>query len=116
MEILENLKFTHMYWVFLLPIILMAVDVITGYYNAWKSGNTKSSKMRDGLGKKMAEICYIAVAGLIGVAFDVDKVVYLVSFYVIYMELISIAENCDKLGFPMPKNWKEKLNNHKEEE
>ncbi|WP_288910819.1 phage holin family protein [uncultured Thomasclavelia sp.] len=115
MEIFKELQFTHTYWAFLLPVILMAFDVITGYYNAWKNGDIKSSKMRDGLGKKIAEICYIAIAGLIGIAFCLDKVVYLVSFYVIYMELLSIAENCDKLGFPMPKAWKEKLNNKEEE-
>lgn len=116
MEILEELQFTHTYWAFLLPVILMVIDVITGYYNSWKSGTVKSPKMRDGLGKKMAEICYIAVAGLIGMAFGIDKVVYLVSFYVVYMEIVSIAENCDKLGFPMPKSWKEKLNNSNKEE
>ena len=116
MEYLENLRFTHDYWVFLLPCVLMLIDIITGYYNAWKSKQISSSKMRDGLGKKMAEICYIVVGLIFGLAFDMKVVTYFISIYVIYMELVSVAENCKKLGVEMPVEIEEKLNNHKEEE
>lgn len=111
MEYLQELQFTHEYWVILAPCILMLLDVITGYYNAWKNGTPKSSKMRDGLGKKMAELCYIIIAFVFGLAFDIKAVAYFVSLYVIYMESLSIVENCEKLGFPMPDKWRDKLNN-----
>lgn len=116
MEYIQELKFTKDFWVLLLPCILMLVDVITGYYNAWKTKSISSSKMRDGLGKKIAEICYIIVALFIGLAFNVKAVTYFISLYVIYMELVSVAENCKKLGLAMPPEIEEKLNNHKEEE
>ena len=67
--------------------------------------------MRNGLGKKLAEIVYIIVGMLISVAFNIKPVEYFISLYVIYMELVSISENCKKLGVPMPEKIQEKLNN-----
>ena len=115
MEILENLKFSHEYWEIILPLILMVFDVITGYYNAWKNNNTSSSKMRDGIGKKLAEIVYIVVGIILGYAFDMKVIGYFISIYIAYMELVSIAENCKKLGVEAPKEIMDKLNNDDKE-
>lgn len=112
MEIIENLQYTHEYWALILPCILMVLDIITGYYNAWKSKKISSSKMRNGLGKKLAELVYIIVGMLIAEAFNVKPIEYFISLYVVYMELVSIAENCNKLGVPMPDKIKEKINNN----
>ena len=98
----------------MLPCILMILDVATGYYNAWKKNEVSSSKMRDGLGKKLAELVYIVVAMLISIAFGMKAIFYFISIYIIYMELMSIAENCKKLGVPLPENFDKKLNNREE--
>lgn len=111
-EMLKSLKFSHDYWELILPLVLMIIDIVTGYYNAWKKKEISSSKMRDGLGKKLAEMVYIVVAMLISVAFDVKAIGYFISLYIVYMELVSIAENCKKLGVDMPERIKEKLNNN----
>lgn len=111
MEELMNLHFTSKWWVFVLPLVLMILDVITGYYNAWKNDSVDSSRMRDGLGKKCAELCYIAVGALFNFAFGVSAIMYFMVIYVCYMELVSLAENCDKLGFPLPDKIKDKINN-----
>lgn len=116
MEYLENLQFTHNYWVIILPCVLMVLDIITGYYNAWKNNNVKSSKMRDGLGKKMAELSFIFVAMLFSWAFGINEIANGVSLYVIFMELISVAENWEKLGLPIPEKLKVVLNNNKDGE
>lgn len=114
MEELLNLNFTNIWWVFLLPLILMALDVATGYYNAWKNKEISSSRMRDGLGKKCAELCYITLGFLFKFAFGIDAIMYFMVIYVCYMELVSLAENCAKLGLPLPNKIKEKLNNKEE--
>lgn len=114
MEELMNLHFTSKWWVFVLPLILMILDVITGYYNAWKTDSVDSSRMRDGLGKKCAELCYIAVGALFNFAFGVSAIMYFMVVYVCYMELVSLAENCDKLGVPLPPKIKDKINNKEE--
>lgn len=111
MEELINLHFTNIWWIVGVPLILMMLDIITGYYNAWKNNEVSSSKMRDGLGKKCAELCYIVVGFLFKFAFGVDIVMYFMAIYVCYMELVSLMENCAKLGLPMPDKLKEKLNN-----
>lgn len=111
MQELMNLQFTHMIWTILVPLILMVLDIITGYYNAWEKNEISSSKMRDGLGKKCAELCYIALGFLFKFAFGVDAIMFFMVIYVCYMELVSLLENCDKLGVKMPNKLKEKLNN-----
>lgn len=114
MEQLIELEFSNIWWVIALPLILMILDIITGYYNAWKNNSISSSKMRDGLGKKCAEICYIILGFICKFAFCIDGVMYFLVIYVCYMELISLLENCDKLGVPMPEEIKNKLNNKEE--
>ena len=49
MEYLGSLEFTNIIWVFILPLILMLIDIVTGYVNAWKTKKIDSSKMRDGI-------------------------------------------------------------------
>lgn len=107
---LMQLKFVADYWVIVLPCILMALDIITGYYNAWEKHKVSSSKMRDGLGKKLGELVYIVVGILIAFAFGIKMIEYFISIYVIYMEIISLLENCKKLGVPMLPTLLDKLN------
>ena len=101
MEELLKLNFTSTVWVFLLPLILMTLDVITGYYNAWKNNKVSSAKMRDGLGKKCAELVCIAVGTAFKFAFGINAAMYFFAIYVCYMEIVSLAENCSKLGLPL---------------
>ena len=111
MEALMELHFTNIAWCILVPFILMILDIITGYYNAWKNNDVSSSKMRDGLGKKCAELCYIVVGFLFKFAFGTNSIMYFIVLYVCYMEFVSLAENCDKLGIKLPNNISDKLNN-----
>lgn len=115
MEELMNLHFTNIWWALITPLILMVLDIVTGYYGAWKDNAISSSKMRDGLGKKCAELCYIAIGALFKFAFGLEAILYFMVIYVCYMELVSLAENCDKLGVRLPDKLREKLNNNKGE-
>lgn len=109
MEQIMNLKFTNDFWLFVLPIILMLIDILTGYYNAYEKKEVSSSKMRDGLGKKVAELCYIVIGVLFGFAFGIKPIAYFISIYISYMELVSINENCKKLGVSMPNDIENEL-------
>ena len=116
MEELMNLQFTNIWWTLIVPLVLMVLDIITGYYNAWEKDEISSKKMRDGLGKKCAELCYIVVGFLFKFAFGTSSIMYFIVIYVCYMEIVSLAENCEKLGFPMPDKLRKKLNNDGKEE
>lgn len=110
MEELMNLHFTNIWWTIGVPLFFMVLDIITGYYNAWKNNEVSSSKMRNGLGKKCAELCYIALGFIFKFAFGVESIMYFMVIYVCYMEMVSLFENCAKLGLPIPAKLKGKLN------
>ena len=46
---LTELQFSHLYWVFLLPAVCAAADIITGWIQATVNSCWDSTKMRKGL-------------------------------------------------------------------
>ena len=114
-DLLQNIQFTNIWWAVSMPLILMVVDIITGYYNAWKNHTVSSTKMRDGLGKKLAELTGVFLGVIAKYAIGADFVMYFIIIYICYMELLSILENWEKLGLPLKDNIKARLNNNKED-
>lgn len=111
-EIMSQLSFTSDFWIVLMPAILMTLDVMTGFINAWSKNQVKSSIMRQGLARKFGELVIITIGQLFFFGVGLPKYcVAFISFYIILMELISICENLDKLGVPIPKFIKKVLNN-----
>lgn len=99
----ENVKFTHDWWSFLLPVSLMGLDVITGVTDAWIRKRLKSYKLREGLGKKVGELSALLLGALLTQALTLPIYVLIgISFYIVFMEVISIFENLQKLGVPIP--------------
>lgn len=111
-NMISQFSFRNELWVLFIPLILMAIDIVTGVINAWVKKEFKSAVMRAGLGKKAGE-CMILVAGeLIAYGLSLpDVVMNCVSFYIIFMETVSILENADKLGVPVPKFVRDVINN-----
>ena len=104
LKILASLKFRSDWWVLLLPCALMAIDFSTGVMHAWITGHIKSFKMRQGLGKKAGEIALLIASELVTLGLMIPPyIVTGMSLYIILMEAISIFENLDKLGVPIPK-------------
>jgi len=109
-NVLDKVKFANEIWVFIIPGVLMAVDILTGSLNAWAKANFKSFKMREGLVKKCGEITILAVGQLFTVGLVLPTYIMSgISFYIIFMELISICENLQKMGVPIPKFIKKAL-------
>lgn len=109
-NLIENLKFTQDLWVVLVPLVLMGIDIATGFVNAWAKHDIRSAIMRQGLARKFGELVIIGIAQLFLYAVGLPKgIASGVSFYIGIMELISICENLDKLGVPIPKFVKRAL-------
>lgn len=109
---LNSMQFTSTWWVLGFPTIMMGLDILTGLIYAWISQTFDSSKMRSGLGKKFAELSYIVIGAIATISLSVP--IYIlngIAFYIIFMELMSIIENCDKLGAPVPGFVKKVVNN-----
>ena len=103
MEFIREISFTHRYWILFLPLFLMAADVITGWIQATINETWDSTKMRVGLYRKSGEILVIVIAYVIYAAINlpVDMPAFIAG-YIIIMEIISVAENLDEAGLPVP--------------
>lgn len=102
-DIYRRILSAENYRVLIVPFALMVIDFCTGLFHAWATGHLKSYKMREGLNKKVAEISIIIIGLLFTWAFNIPY--YIIScliIYVILMELLSICENLDKMGVPIP--------------
>ena len=100
---LMSVSFRDDWWILILPAACIAIDVITGVLNAWIEHDLKSYLLRKGLGKKGGEILAIVLGELLVCGLSVPKEILIgVSVYIIFMEVISILENFDKLGVPIP--------------
>jgi len=104
MESLQQINFTHRYWIILLPIIMMAADIVTGWLQAAINGTWDSTKMRVGLFRKSGEILVVIIAYAIqeGISLPVDVPAFIAG-YIVVMEILSICENLDQAGLPVPR-------------
>jgi len=102
-EITEEIHYSHDYWIFLLPLILIAADVVSGWIQATINSTWDSTKMRKGLFRKGGEMLVVVVAWLIGIAIPLDfNIAFFFSIYIVLMETVSVIENLDLAGIPMP--------------
>lgn len=112
LNIIKALHFSSFSWLLILPAAMMGVDIITGLLNAWVQKNFQSTKMRSGLAKKAGELLIILIGLLFnyGMALPI-QILNCIALYIIVMELMSIMENLDSLGAPVPKVVKNVINN-----
>lgn len=100
---LMSVGFREDFWILLLPSCCIAIDIITGVLNAWIENNVKSYLLRQGLGKKGGELLAVVLGELLVCALSVPKeLLTATSVYIVFMEVISIFENLNKLGVPIP--------------
>lgn len=102
-EVVSMIHYSNNYWIILMPFIAALFDVITGYIQAQINGTKNSSIMRKGLYRKFAELIVVLFVMIVCIAFGFPmKVAVVVSVYVVWMEVQSIAENLKAAGIPVP--------------
>ncbi len=110
--ILKEIHFQNMTWLLLIPVAMMAIDIVTGLINAWATNSFQSARMRSGLAKKCGEIIIILIGMMFTYGMNLPKYILTgIAVYIIFMELMSIMENLDKLGVPIPAAISKVLNN-----
>lgn len=111
-QVVSQFEFRNELWVLFIPLGLMAIDVLSGVIKAWAHNDFKSAIMRAGLAKKAGEIMILVVGELISYGLMLpDAIMNGISFYIIFMEIMSILENADELGIPIPKFVRDVINN-----
>lgn len=112
MHMIQGFEFRNTFWYLILPMILMGIDIATGFINAWIRKEVSSSRLRSGLGKKIGEVSILVIGELFTYALRLPKdLMKFFATYIILMEIISIIENLDKLGVPIPGGIKKVVNN-----
>ena len=109
---LPKMKFISEFVFYLVPLIFMLCDIVSGLAKAYVKKNIISHKMRSGIIKKCGEMMIIVLTAV--VVYSVQwphQIIAIVSVYMILMEIISIMENLDGIGVPIPK-WIEKTINN----
>lgn len=115
LQFVSQFDFRNEWWVLFTPLIIMGVDIITGVVKAWANKIFEASIMRTGLGKKAGEVAVLIVGELLSYALNLPGIVMnAVSFYIIFMEAMSIMENVNQLGIPIPRFIKDVINNANE--
>lgn len=113
---LETISFRNEFWVLIIPLVCICVDFVTGVLHAWSTGHLKSYKMREGLARKSGELLVLILGEAF--TFGMNLPIYILaflSFYVIFMEIISIIENLRKLGIKIPAFVNKALENIEEQ-
>ena len=112
LQFISQFHFRNELWVLFIPLGLMAIDVLSGVIKAWAHNDFQSKIMRAGLAKKAGEIVILVVGELVSFGLLLpDTIMNCISFYIIFMEIMSILENADALGIPIPKFVKDVINN-----
>ena len=115
---LSTFSYSHIYWIFLLPLIGAGADIVTGWLQASVNNNWKSVIMRKGLYRKSGELLIVVLGFVAEQAVPVIgqyKLATWISLYICIMEAISVLENLDKAGVGFPKSILRKLGKVKEE-
>lgn len=112
LQFVSQFDFRNEWWVLFTPLIIMGVDIITGVVKAWVNKNFETSIMRTGLGKKAGEAAILIAVEFLSYALNLPDIVKnCVSFYIIFMEVMSVLENANALGIPIPKFVRDAINN-----
>ncbi|WP_077601577.1 phage holin family protein [Oceanobacillus sojae] len=112
---LEYLEAAHMYLFgevkFLhLLLLLMALDILTGLFKAWKNDNLWSRKSLFGYARKVLILVVIVLANVVDQILGLNgAVAYATVLFYIVNEGISITENLADVGVLVPPGLAEKL-------
>ncbi len=115
-------------WIICLWILFIFLDYITGSMAARREKNWSSEIARDGLWHKAGEIFAVLCAALCDIALEViaegsgiqipfeigPMLTPIVLLWYILTEAGSIIENCGRLGAPMPKWFKQRVDQYKD--
>lgn len=105
---LNVLNFSNFKINFIVLIIFMFIDVVSGIIYSVKNKNLKSSKFRDGLYKKFATLILVVTSLMMGTFTELD--LFYDVFYVVYAyECLSILENISLIGVKIPNKIKQVL-------
>lgn len=110
-----SLYFKQLFVPIAVLVAAMAADYVSGVAAAWFEGNLNSNVGKKGALRKVCYMFLVVVAGIMDwiiicgcreVGIDISVKFYfgtVVAVWLILNELLSILENCTRIGLPIPK-------------
>lgn len=103
--IAEIFSFTHVQIIaFIFVLVMILLDVVSGFAKALMNGTLSSTKMRTGLWHKLAIIFLLvlgiilsAASGVLELGFEIPAI-EMVAVYIVVMEVVSILENIKEIN------------------
>lgn len=96
-------------------VVLMLIDYITGIICGYKTATLNSKRAYKGIKKKFMVLCILCGATLINRLIPGVGIRDLVGIFYCATELLSIVENAEKCGVPIPKKLKKALEQCRDE-
>lgn len=110
MDAFQQFIYSGDIYIFYCVIILMGIDILTGWVKAFKVGNLWSRKSVYGAGRKMLVIFIVIIANMLDNILQLHGAfLYGIMIYYIATEILSIIENLSEIGFPIPPQIQDKL-------
>ncbi|WP_200411369.1 phage holin family protein [Virgibacillus salexigens] len=104
MYLFGDVKFLH------LLLLLMALDILTGVFKAWKNGNLWSRKSLFGYARKVLILVVIILANVVDQILGLNgAVTYATVLFYLANEGLSILENLAAVGVIVPPGLADKL-------
>lgn len=109
-------KITEPNMAFVLCLVFIMGDVITGLLKAWKNKSLNSTIGRDGFIKKLGWVAGLILGYIVFLLTNINLMILLTAGTCIVTEFISILENFSELGIDLKKlgNYLEKVDSDKE--
>lgn len=101
---ISQMNFNSMFWQIIATLVFILADLISGFISAIINKNVDSKKMREGLLRKILLLLTVGLSFIIQFAFfNMEIISKVVCLYIIFMEIVSIAENLTKAGIDLGK-------------
>lgn len=109
MELLNNILTENVKIAFIVVIIILAMEMLSGVMKAIKNKNLDSTKFREGLISKSGYFILIGLVLMISMFIQMPYFLYSILIWVACSESISVLENLTELNVPFPSFLKEVL-------
>lgn len=109
MEQLNTVLTDNVKVAFIIVVIVLAMEMLSGVMKAIKNKNLDSTKFREGLMSKSGYFLLIGLVLMISMAIQMPYLLYSILIWVVCSESVSVLENLSELGIKFPNFLKDVL-------
>lgn len=109
LELLNNVLNDSVKTLFIIVVIILAMEMLSGVLKAIKNKNLDSTKFREGLMSKSGYFLQIGLCLLVSMFINMPYLLYADLVWIACSEAVSVLENLSELNVPFPSFLKDIL-------